>query len=501
MSRERYMNQKQPYYSNPAESNLRGKKSISTMFDEALKSVNDISDLLPPQTAPSTNPPFQYPFIPYNSGTFPQQMCSPNDMMQMMAQFSQYQQMIQQNQMVPPMVPNQIPITNPNNFTLGPSSQQKPKIPSKQIPQYTKTSEYDERPLPAKSKFDFYEDEKTENKPPTKRNPIDPTYNKPRKPTEVPVIQNKSEGLPIKHTNKTFEQLLEEKLKSNQDQTEPKERIQEKKPVEKKPFLKRKSAMVKATGGKKFAYYADKFNKEEGSEEVKKPIIKKPFASHKNVSSIRPKKLKPQQELQYEHDDHPNNVGRELDIGDTTLGPVKTFEEFASNKVKNEYLNKRYDTQNDNEYNDEENKDIEDDVLIDKVNPIEYDNKEDPIENDKIVNNFVEDNKDNDHLYDDIETRKDEFDKEITPNKLDYEEDKKSNKESPDVNIENINLDGNIEYDVKIDNEISPMKDPNDILCNEPSPEKNLNLDQAYNRNNDQKNSEIETKLKVFFVA
>jgi len=332
----------------------KSKKTISNMFDDAVKSVNDISDLIPapneipaqtmgmgmekmqnPAPVPNTMGGMQYmsPFMMFNPAMKMQsaqnmgQQFMPNEMMymNMLAHFSQYQGLMQQLQqqnsqipmntqtltaMVPPNMPpkNEMPMSNMspampmktlsnNNFTLGASN-----MPSAiEQPMKSPAPRENSRPSIQKSRYpepmpeNMPEPLKTEPvheeflnepiskedipKPMTQKEPLkfDDIPIKTRNMPEMPEIPEKKisstyrknssstiEELPIKTTNKTFEQLLEENLKHGPSKIieAPQERPSKvSKPNEKKQFLKRKSSKIQpSANSKKYTYFTDKFS-------------------------------------------------------------------------------------------------------------------------------------------------------------------------------------------------------------------------------------------------
>ena len=308
---------------------IRGKKTISNMFDDALKSVNDISDLvpssssaLPTETRPVNNPqvnPMQFmsPFMMFNPAikqTAPpsNSQYMPNEMlyMNMLAHLSQYQGLMQQFQqqqpapvmpqlvqhaapqsvvpptMVAPSVVQKMDPRSYQDFTLGPqmgfaqkeitkvqqvvksrynTAQAEPQIET--VPEVKPEIVREERntieatlPVAAPAIQTTSKTVVVENAEIPANNPP-PTEPERKVRREIPRKSSVVDEVPIKHTNKTFEQLLEENLTSGPKpaQGRPSNLSKPKKPVEKKEFLKRKSSNIKPTvNAKKYTYFSDK---------------------------------------------------------------------------------------------------------------------------------------------------------------------------------------------------------------------------------------------------
>ena len=289
-----------PYIGNNETSSSKSKRSISTMFNEALKSVNDISDLIPPPTESSAVPSFQFPFMPYPTGA---PLHNPNDMFRIIPSYQKMQQV--------GFPENQMANVGANNFTLGPSYQYNTKALPEQHEHKAELVKFQEEE-PVKPVYN-----RKQPAPPKLKNQEEssPPARQKRRVRESPQKKNIIEAIQIKHTEKTFEQLLEEKLASTSNKNSTSEKSSNtSKPVAKRAYLKRKSMNVKAEPVKKYSYYADKFNKQDSSEEVKKITPRKP----PNINKGKGKEVK-KNETQLNNDSERRE--NRLVIADSTLGP------------------------------------------------------------------------------------------------------------------------------------------------------------------------------------
>eukprot|EP00826_Nyctotherus_ovalis_P064035 TRINITY_DN9389_c0_g1_i7.p1 TRINITY_DN9389_c0_g1~~TRINITY_DN9389_c0_g1_i7.p1 ORF type:complete len:864 (-),score=268.01 TRINITY_DN9389_c0_g1_i7:774-3365(-) len=417
-------------------SNSKSKKSISTMFDEALKSVNDISDLIPPSAETPAAPSFSFPFAPYNPGAVGVPMHNPNDMMHFMPPFPQYQRM--QNQMGAPA--NQIPM---NNFTLGPIYQPNIKPSPDQKAEPVNNSNKPKQPFNA-----------------------EPTYKKQpnHKAQDVGLhaeqrvrgsVQRRAEDeLPIKCAGKTFEELLEEKLMTSPSKAPaPNKPRNTSRTVEKKAFLKRKSANVRAAPAKKkYAYYADKFAKNDSVEETKKSTPKK-------LPKFRKEKGKANRKDETPLGQPIRKNESRLAIADSALGPSSRLQ-----KVKDQLLI----------HNEESS--------LPQHQPSIENSPNDNIKNSPISDINGLDEQNNNSITDDA---KDGYEEEYAARDDLANEEHKEDEPETELNLDN-EFEGSGGESPKFKEE---LKDPRDIMCHE----------SLQNDNQQEVNPEVENKLKVRF--
>ena len=290
----------------------KGKKTMSALFDEAIKSINDVSTLPTSNTPTMINPmPYaQQPYMMFNPAmnmmprpNFAPPQMQPNDMMYLnfLAQFSQYQGYMQQMQkgQVPmpqtmmPAMEQRLPTSNQMPEPMPPASPAL-QISKKATPTACSKSRYSElqaelesinaekpeelhknteevvsapevcaaptpmrRPVQEKREVEVSDQKNPENVRGVNRN----------RRTEKPTVDD----IPIRANNKPFEQIIEEKLCGTSKQKDElglgraaeTSAGKSKKPVGKKQFLKRKSQAVKlASTAKKFNYFSDKFERD-----------------------------------------------------------------------------------------------------------------------------------------------------------------------------------------------------------------------------------------------
>jgi len=232
------------------------KKNISSLFDEALRSINDMSNLIPLEDP--------MPFtIPSNPMTYLN-----------MWQFSQYHP-FNQFPMYNPSPTNFIkPINSKADGNLSKeilkavANQESNKKEAKEVEEVNDNKEMsvrkEQRKLNERQVFSPKESIKV-----TSFNVTLPLLKSEEHIQTVPRVRQlkpSADNIPISHTGKTFEELLEEKLKEdpfNHNMNRP---------VKKKQFLKRKSNQIKPAPTKKFTYYSDKVSKENVPAEIDKNI-------------------------------------------------------------------------------------------------------------------------------------------------------------------------------------------------------------------------------------
>eukprot|EP00826_Nyctotherus_ovalis_P006961 TRINITY_DN11700_c0_g1_i4.p1 TRINITY_DN11700_c0_g1~~TRINITY_DN11700_c0_g1_i4.p1 ORF type:complete len:817 (-),score=241.19 TRINITY_DN11700_c0_g1_i4:125-2575(-) len=203
-------------------------------------------------------------------------------------------------------------------------------IRSAQGSNYSKVQDPDEIPIkPMGSRqVDMYGEVKAKSK----QNVVDNSGRKEGKRT--------NDEVPIKQTNKTFEELLEENLVSASNKGVTFARTpnlaRPKKSVEKKPFLKRKSAAVKLQPGrKKFTYFADKFKPEE--------IKKEPSPLSRKDNRSKPSKR-----------EEPNIEGRDVRVSMAEFQKLEAecYKNHSHDKLEPEPGNKRNYINNEKKFND-----------------------------------------------------------------------------------------------------------------------------------------------------
>lgn len=418
--------------------NSKSKKSISAMFDEALKSVNDISDLIPPSEVPA--PSFPFPFAPCNlAAGVP--VYNPHDVVHFMPHFPQYQRM--QNQMGAPV--NQMPA---NNFTLGPVYQPSVKSSPGQNAEHQA-----DRPSPHnKPKQSF-------NAEPHK---VQDAGLRAEQRAKGSVQKRAEDEVPIKCTRKTFEELLEEKLMTTPSRAPaPGKPRNTSKPVEKKAFLKRKSGAVRAAPAKKkYTYYADKFAKNNSMEEAKKSTPKKPPKFRKERGKVSRRNEAPLEQP-------PKKDESRLAMADSTLGPSSRLQ-----KVKDQLL-----------LHDEESSPPQHQPSVESSpNDNIKGSPSSDIKNSPVSDGNALDEQSNNSIVDDA---KDGYEEEYAvKDDLAYEEHKGDEPET-ELNLDNeVERSGGESPKFKED-----LKDPRDIMCHE-SPQSD---------NQQEANPEVENKLKVRF--
>ena len=200
---------------------------ISSLFNDALKSIKDISSFIPPDE----DTPIQLPFVVNSNSTRSQ---GEGLYMNVLAHLSQYQGVMQK--------PKDKSMSIRDSITQQES--QFKKVEATQTQKF-KTSDFSFKPIAEecrqtmRSKEEFIKHRQSvqfQNKS---------VLSKRESETSTKSCTEYTGDIPIKQSNKTFEQLLEEKLTTNRNDLPLRGQSSDNKKLVKREFLRRKSTTVK----------------------------------------------------------------------------------------------------------------------------------------------------------------------------------------------------------------------------------------------------------------